>query len=344
MLTTFEFASIEIFDCDYELYDEGVNPGQLHEITYTRNYYIAMLLLYCEVTKKYRTEKLTEKLKYAGSSKDNSGWEYKNVLSGLRNIVKADFMTIMPDYASDFENARNTVAESLDSRIVKREEKRFEDMKKNVNYEKVRNALSVRKQQFLDEFDNFAEKTSDYTQLRPIRTEFEVSYREIEKDTSLRVFHSDYYPLFQGILLTQYMNSKSFTEKWVATLLDIPCADGEILLMTHKLYAKLYHIKGIQFAGNSLIYYENKDFTIEYIRSNFDGIILKSDFTKAFSRPELNDSASRIATQESTSDISFITHVDVIFSQNMNIEFPAYCVTELEEVKLENITVGGKSL
>ena len=340
MLNSFEFSTIEIFDCDYELYDEGVNPGQMHEILYTRNYYIAMLLLFCKVTKKYRTETLIGKFRYSGSGKNNSGWEYKNVLGGLKNIVKADFMAVMPDYVSEFENARNTVIKILDSRIVKKEEQYMNDMKKNIDYEKVRNSLSIRKQQFLSEFDLFSEKTSDYVQLRPIKTEFEVSLREIKNDSSLHVFHSSYYPLFQGLLLSHYMNAGKFNIRKMASLLDIPCSDGETLLLSHKSYAKLYQIEAIKFQGNGSIHYSERDFKIEYIHSNFDGVILKSDFTKFFSRPELNDIESKIDEQETSTNISFFTKVDVIFYQNIKIEPVAYDVDELRNIEIKNIKNG----
>ena len=64
MLDIFEYDSITIFDVDSELYDEGINSGVWHTNIYNRNYYIAMLLLYCKVTSKYSAEKLIKKFKY----------------------------------------------------------------------------------------------------------------------------------------------------------------------------------------------------------------------------------------------------------------------------------------
>lgn len=341
ILTSFEYRNIMIFDFDTEMYDEGVNPGNMHTIIYNRNYYIAMLLLWCEVTKKFRTSELIGKFRYAGASKDDTGWEYKNVLRGLKNIVKADFISVMPDYVSEFDNAKGIVTALLNSRIAKKEEQNMDNIKKSIDYEKIKNAISIRKQQFMAEFNSFAEKTSDYVQLRPIPTEFDVSYREIERDTSLHVFHSDYYPLFKEILLAKFINSSNSKIKNVLTLLDIPCDDGETLLLSHIVYAKLCYIKEIQFSEDSSIHYGNKDFKIEYIQSALDGIILKSDFCKAFSKPEINDSDSKLDKQETSLDITFITYADVIFSQNLNIDLLVYRVQEIANIKMDNIEIGG---
>lgn len=333
ILTTFDFSSILIFDIDSEMYDEGVNPGTMHTVIYNRNYYIAMLLLYCEVTKKYSTSQLIKKFKYAGGSRNNTGFEYKNVLGGLRDIIKTDFVSIMPDYNSDFENVKSPVEELLQERIKIAEEKQMTNLRNQINYEKVKEAFLKRKQDLQKEFDLLSDKTSSYVDLRPVRVELSITQREIENDTSLLVFHDNYYSKFFAMLFARYIKSDSLSIKNVRHISEIPFEKGETLFISHKLYAILYKVKGLKFIAPAKIICESKEFIIEFVHENIDFIVLKSDFQKAFSKPCLNDVASKIKEEEISNDILFKTTVDLIFSENMNMEFPVY---RIEEFKKEN--------
>lgn len=329
MLSSLEFGTIVVYDVETELYDAGVNPGTMHKF-YTRNYYIAMILLYCEATKKYRTQELVTKLRYVGTPRGSAGWAYKNVLGGLENIVKADFIAVMPDYRDEFESAKERVVKML-SPEIKKIDGWLPDMETGIDYEKVKSTFSERKREILAEFDSLADKTSDYEQLRPIETQIEVIYREVANDSPFRVGTADYYPQFFDTLFDKYINNGQLSVRDIPTLDALPCKDGETLFAPHALYDKLWEMANFQSNqnGGGVISLGQKKIDIEFVRHNVDFVVLKSDFNKAFAKPEMNDAASTIKEQNMADDILFSTYVYLIFSQNKAMDFPAYRIKEL---------------
>lgn len=341
MFANFEFSNIDIFDIDTEMYDEGVNPGQMHEIIYTRNYYIAMILIYCELTKKYNTKDFIRKLRYSGTSPKDEGWQYKNVLQGLKNIVKADFVMIMPEYKDEFEASKSTVKSLLEDKIAEIQTQHMESLKNKIDYKKVNEAFNLQKKELTSDFKDFAKKTNDYEQLRPIRTELTVSLREIENDSSLHVFRSDYYSLFFGILFCNYAYNKNLQVITVTNINNIPYAnENDTLLMPHSLSRNLYEIEGIQFTGTGSFAYAGKEYKMEFIHDDLDFIVLKSDFINFYSCPEINDSASKIVQEETTEDINFMTNIDVIFSYNKKMKLVGYKVRQISSKLEEKMLLG----
>ena len=332
MLVALEYEVIAIFDSDSELYSEGVNPGSMHQIIYTRNYYIAVLFLYCAITKRCQTDKLLKKLRYVGSSPKNEGWEYRNILQGLNNIIESDFASIMPEYKEEFSGAKEQISTLLNEKISNIEKKKMEERRENIDYNKVNEALSKQKAELLKEFNEFSEKTEEYQQLQPISTELYVSYRELEKDNSLHVYHSSYYPIFFNLLYNFYTAESRLKILHVETLLDLPVQENDTLIVPHKIYSKFYEIDDITFSERNTIVYKEKEFKIEFIHSDDNYIILKSDFNRAFARPEINDSSSKITEEETTMDINFSTCVNLIFSYNIRMNFLAY---EIETLNLD---------
>lgn len=337
MFANFEFSNIEIFDFDTEMYDEGVNPGQMHEIIYTRNYYIAMILIYCELTNKYSTKKVIQKLRYTGTSVKNEGWQYKNVLQGLNNIVKADFVMIMPEYRDEFETAKSSVKELLEEKINEIQTRNIQSLRNKIDYKKVNEAFDAQKTKLIKAFEKFSEKTEEFEQLRPIRTELTVSLREIEKDTSLHVYRADYYSLFFGILFKYYTHNKELQIIEVQNINDLPYeSEKDKLLIPYLLYSNLYKIKDIQFTGTGSFTYAGKEYKMEFTHENIDFIVLKSDIEKFYLRPEINDSVSKISEEETTEDINFMKDMDVIFSYNRKMKLIGYKVKQISS-KLKEI-------
>lgn len=332
MLVALEYDFIAIFDVDTELYSEGVNPGTMHQIIYTRNYYIAMLFLYCETTKKYRIDKLLKKLRYMGISSKKEGWEYKYILQGLNDIVESDFLSIIPEYKEEFSEAKKTIGNLLNEKILNIREKQMEKRRKNIDYNKIEIAFSKQKDELLAEFNGFSEKSKDYEQLLPIRTELTVSYRELENDKSVHIYRSSQYPWFFNLLYDFYTKDSSFKIVNIETLLELPVKENDTLFVPHKFYPQFYRIKEIDFSERNTIVYSGKEFNIEFVHSEYDYIILKSDFNKAFAKPEINDSASKIQEEETDIDINFSMTVNLIFSYSTQMPFTAY---EVEQLKIE---------
>ncbi|MBD5439034.1 MAG: hypothetical protein HDR37_10840 [Treponema sp.] len=332
MLVALEYDFIAIFDVDTELYSEGVNPGTMHQIIYTRNYYIAMLFLYCETTKKYRTDKFLKKLRYEGISSKKEGWEYKYILQGLKDIIESDFISIMPEYKDEFPKAKKTIDDLLNEKISNIREKQMEERRKNIDHNKIEAAFSKQKDELLAEFNGFSEKSKDYEQLLPIQTELTVSYRELENDKSVHIYRSSQYPWFFNLLYDFYTKDSSFKIVNIETLLELPGKENDTLFVPHKFYPQFYRIKEIDFSERNTIVYSGKEFNIEFVHSEYDYIILKSDFNKAFAKPEINDSASRIQEEETDMDINFSMSVDLIFSCNSQMIFTAY---EVEQLRIE---------
>lgn len=334
MLVALEYDFIAIFDVDTELYSEGVNPGTMHKIIYTRNYYIAMLFLYCTITKKYRIDKLLKKLQYVGISSKKEGWEYKYILQGLNDIIESDFLSIMPKYKEEFPKAKKTIDNLLSEKISNIQEKQMEERRKNIDSNKIKTAFSKRKDELLNEFNDLSEKSKDYEQLRPIPTELSLTYRELENDKSFHIYRSNYYPIFFNILYDFYTRKSRLNIVNIETLLELPVKENDTLLVPHKFHSQFYRIKGIVFTERNTIVYNRKEFNIEFVYSEHNCIILKSDFNKAFTKPEINDSASKIQEEkkETVIDINFSMTVNLIFSYNTQMSFTAY---EVEQLTIE---------
>ena len=332
MLVVLEDDFIAIYDIDTELYSEGVNSGTMHQIIYTRNYYIAMLFLYCAITKKYRIDKLLKKLRYMGSSSKKEGWEYKYILQGLNDIIESDFLSIMPYYREEFSEAKKTIADLLNEKISNIREKQMEKRRKNIDYNKIKTAFSKKRDELLKEFNDFSEKSNDYEQLQPIQTELVVSYRELENDKSVHIYPSNYYPVFFNLLYDVYTKKSNLKIVNIETLLELPVKENDTLFVPYRFYSQFDRIKEIDFSErNTIVYNENK-FKIEFVHSEYDYIILKSDFNKAFAKPEINDSASKIQKEETDMDINFSMSVNLIFSYNSQMTFTTY---EVEQLKIE---------
>ena len=332
MLDIFEYDSITIFDVDSELYDEGINSGVWHTNIYNRNYYIAMLLLYCKVTSKYSAEKLIKKFKYIDFRDEKNELAYKNILSSLNNVIKADFVAILPEYVSDFEKAKTALSQMLSEIIKNLEKTRIKRLHSEIDYEKVKNALNKQKQDFINMFSNFTDKSEEFEDLSPLKFEIGISWREIINDNSMQFYRNDYFPIFQEMLLNIYVNNKEqLNIKEIETFSDLPCGDGETIFIPSKLYNELYRFKNFDLS-NSSIHLKQKDYKLKNISINIDFLILNSDLTKCFSKPFLNDTDSKIKENEMMDDFFFKIFVFVIFSQNKKIEFPAYKIIELEKL------------
>ena len=253
MLEIFEYDSITIFDVDSELYDKGVNSGVWHTNIYNRNYYIAILLLYCKVTSKYPVEKLIKKIKYVDFRDEKKEWAYKNILSSLNNIIKSDFVAILPDYIFDFEKAKTELSQILSEIIKNLEKTRIKKLHSEINYEKVKTALNKQKQDFVNMFSNFADKSEEFEDLSPLKFELGISWREIINDKSIQFYRNDYFPAFQEMLLNTYVNNKKqLMIKKIETFSDLPCDDDETIFISSKLYNELYKFKNFDFSNSSI--------------------------------------------------------------------------------------------
>lgn len=275
-----QVKEIEISPVEYEMYDELLPEIGMHEVKYSKTYYIALIWLWYYCTKK-ELDFVFNKFEYSDGRNNEKVWAYKAINSSLEKMDYSDIVSLLPVISEDDFKEKITVLKATLFYEEKNENVKFVNNLKNKNYQKeLDKEIETKKKEFIDEF-NFmkskAKKAEDIT-VEGLTFSFSVAILTGHFDYSM--FGFSYYSNLKDFLFAYYLRSAQIIE--ISSLTGIKGLREKNELMLSRTYNKYFFEKREfdYFGGDLKI--DDKVFNLEFINTVSNLIVLREDFNDAF--------------------------------------------------------------
>lgn len=321
-------STIEIFDVDYEMYDELLPPVDLYEVYYTRTYFICVFLIFYGIkTSEDDLIETIKKLKYNNDSTYSKGYEYDYLLAEIRKIKNKpnNIDQIYPSKNKKFIETVQFLENHIQSLFDQEKQDSFNKLKaadiSNILPDAINSECESLQKQMKEICLN--EKRINLKDFYKLKSNFIFSKRILCNDRHISTFDINYLSYFEGLLLNRYIQLSSI--KYITNIQDIDniTTEKEIYISERSRF-DIYSLKGISIDNDELTY-ENGKLKINWCNMNKGFIIPGSIFKQNLCMPEIQIDDKNPIYKEETNDIQI--HIDYELSFKISsIELFTYCL------------------
>lgn len=275
-----QVKGIEISPVEYEMYDELLPEIGMHEIKYSKTYYIALIWLWYYCTKK-ELDFVFNKFEYSDGRNNEKVWAYKAINSSLEKMDYSDIVSLLPVISEDDFKEKITVLKATLFYEEKNENVKFVNNLKNKNYQKeLDKEIETKKKEFIDEFNFMKSKAKKAEDIIVEGLTFSFSVAILTGHSGYSMFGFSYYSNLKDFLFAYYLRSAQIIE--ISSLTGIKGLREKNELMLSRTYNKYFFEKREfdYFGGDLKI--DDKVFNLEFINTVSNLIVLREDFNDAF--------------------------------------------------------------
>ena len=275
-----QVKGIEISPVEYEMYDELLPEIGMHEIKYSKTYYIALIWLWYYCTKK-ELDFVFNKFEYSDGRNNEKVWAYKAINSSLEKMDYSDIVSLLPVISEDDFKEKITVLKATLFYEEKNENVKFVNNLKNKNYQKeLDKEIETKKKEFIDEFNFMKSKAKKAEDIIVEGLTFSFSVAILTGHSGYSMFGFSYYSNLKDFLFAYYLRSAQIIE--ISSLTGIKGLRKKNELMLSRTYNKYFFEKREfdYFGGDLKI--DDKVFNLEFINTVSNLIVLREDFNDAF--------------------------------------------------------------
>ena len=319
---------IKLFDIDDRIYDEILNPVGIHEVEYDFNFYIGLLLIYCEISKNYKSDDIMKKINYIPYRHDISYLGYENIVKGIHKIKNNDiksFFTTEPESAA-IDSAKKKISSILKEKINKTKQQMLETLKAKDVSSELNQEIEKKRKELKDDFDDLSYNAEDeniYEDSR-IPSTFYISKKYLNGANNVIIFWDTYYNLIVEYLYNIYVKNCDIIA--INGLLDLTNLDDEnFLFIPRKYETYFFNNQDVEFLQDG-IKLKNKVFKVKWIHTNSSIIISRNDFLSWCFFYDVEIHKEKIIEKENidTTDVDYTVPFDFIFKVNKNINRIGY--------------------
>lgn len=275
-----QVKEIEISPVEYEMYDELLPEIGMHEVKYSKTYYIALIWLWYYCTKK-ELDFVFNKFEYSDGRNNEKVWAYKAINSSLEKMDYSDIVSLLPVISEDDFKEKITVLKATLFYEEKNENVKFVNNLKNKNYQKeLDKEIETKKKEFIDEFNFMKSKAKKAEDITVEGLTFSFSVAILTGHFGYSMFGFSYYSNLKDFLFAYYLRSAQIIE--ISSLTGIKGLREKNELMLSRTYNKYFFEKREfdYFGGDLKI--DDKVFNLEFINTVSNLIVLREDFNDAF--------------------------------------------------------------
>lgn len=275
-----QVKGIEISPVEYEMYDELLPEIGMHEVKYSKTYYIALIWLWYYCTKK-ELDFVFNKFEYSDGRNNEKVWAYKAINSSLEKIDYSDIVSLLPVISEDDFKEKITVLKATLFYEEKNENVKFVNNLKNKNYQtELDKEIETKKKEFIDEFNFMKSKAKKAEDITVEGLTFSFSVAILTGHSGYSMFGFSYYSNLKDFLFAYYLRSAQIID--ISSLTGIKGLREKNELMLSRTYNKYFFEKREfdYFGGDLKI--DDKVFNLEFINTVSNLIVLREDFNDAF--------------------------------------------------------------
>lgn len=275
-----QVSTIEINPVEYEMYDELLPEIGMHEIKYTKAFYITLILFWCYCTKK-DMDYILNKLEYVDGKKNEKVWAYKTISSSLEKIDYSDIINFLPEISEEKFNENITVLKTTLFYEEKEENKKFVDSLRKSDYtEKLKNEIEKQKNDFISEFKFMKSKSKKAENVSVEGLTFSFSVAKMNDLSGYYQFGFSYYSSLKDFLFANYLRRADIIE--ISSLTEIKGKKEKTDIMLSRSYSRyFFEQKNLDYFNGDLKI-EDKFFSLEFINTVSKLIVLKEDFNASY--------------------------------------------------------------
>ena len=207
-----QVKGIEISPVEYEMYDELLPEIGMHEIKYSKTYYIALIWLWYYCTKK-ELDFVFNKFEYSDGRNNEKVWAYKAINSSLEKMDYSDIVSLLPVISEDDFKEKITVLKATLFYEEKNENVKFVNNLKNKNYQKeLDKEIETKKKEFIDEFNFMKSKAKKAEDIIVEGLTFSFSVAILTGHSGYSMFGFSYYSNLKDFLFAYYLRSAQIIE------------------------------------------------------------------------------------------------------------------------------------
>lgn len=320
--------SIKIFDGETELYDELLASTDVHEVYFTRNYFLSLMLVYygsCNSNDKLSG--ILTKLEYIRSNNSfDEKYKYSYILSELNKISaepqKAGSVIDIrkKNVFSSLNYLKNLLKEKIsdiDARAM--QELRITNVDENLN-----KSISDEKINIIDQFTTAGlrkQKKNDEI-FYILKSNFIFSKRVLLNDKSIIMCGMRYSEYLLPYLYGRFLSLS--TKIIINRLEEIKyLRKGDKLLISSNLMTHIYSNYKINFSDNTIIV-KNKSIYFDWFSTKSNYIFIEKNFNNTVSIPEVIAAESGRTEKEEANDIQINVDYQLKFSYSNSAELKFY--------------------
>ena len=319
---------IEIFDCEKELYDEILASTDVHEIYFTRNYFLALLILFYG-TNNYRQklDSLIDKLFYnCNDSFFAKRYKYSYILLELNKIKEEPQKAgnVINWSKRSFNETLEYLISMLNERITSIDKENMEQLRNSDVKEKLEKSITDEKIKIVEQFSNIQLRTRNKNDklFFTLRSNFIFSKRVLCNDQRIIMCEMNYKDYSLPYLYGRFISLSSRIP--INTIPDIKYLhDEDRLIISSHLMSYIYSNYNINFSNNSLSI-RKKTIHFDWFNSKTNIIILEKDLKKCITLPEIPDDDLVINEKEEKNDIQISVNYQMQFYYSGNDNLKVY--------------------
>ena len=275
-----QVRTIEISPVEYEMYDELLPEIGMHEVKYTKAFYITLILFWYYYTKK-DMDFILNKIKYVDGKNSEKVWAYKTIISSLEKIDYSDIINFLPEISEEKFNENITVLKTTLFYSEKEENKKIVDNLRKSDYtEKLKNEIEKQKSVFISEFEFMKSKSRKTENVSVEGLTFSFSVAKMNELSEYYQFYFSYYSSLKDFLFANYLRSADIIE--ISSLTEIKGIKEKTDIMLSRSYNRYFFEQKDLDYFNGDLKIEDKFFSLEFINTVSKLIVLKEDFNASY--------------------------------------------------------------
>ena len=273
---------IDITPIEYEMYDELLPEIGIHEVKYSRTFYITVMWFWYYCTKK-DLYLIFNKFEYDDNKNNEKVWAYKVINDSLSKMDYTDITNLLSDLnETKFEENKNLLSVTLFTE-EKKENERFVENLKQTNYtEELKKELEIKKNDFIKEF-SFMKLNRKSRKIEKVSVEgltFIFSIAKLNGYPGYQMFGMTFYSILKDFLFAKYLRNAEIID--ISALSGIKDLEEQTQIMLSHSYNKyFFERKDLNYFGGDLNI-NGKIFKLEFINTASNLIILRKDFNAAY--------------------------------------------------------------
>ena len=320
--------TIHIFDGENELYDEILASTDVHEVYFTRNYFLALLLVYYgSFNSEEQLLDIIDKLSYDKSDSGfNERYKYSNILSDISKIKKEPQKagTVINISKQNFISSIDRLINILTERVKNIDEKSMRDLREKYVEDELKKSISDEKNIIIKQFETVGlrkKKKSDNL-FYILKSNFIFSKRVLCNDKSIIMLKMDYSNYLLPYLYSRFIN---LANKLIIYKLDEIkyLRENDRILISSNLMHHIYSKYNINFSDDSLIIKKKKIY-FDWYSSKLNFIILERNFINNITLPDIPEETLSKSEKEEANDIQINIDYELQFYYSQNDEIKVY--------------------